>query len=42
VTPEADEPGVLTIDIAYVIKGTNDPRNLVFPFYTIPEHGEEP
>ena len=42
VTPEAAEPGVLTIDIAYIIKGTNDPRNLVFPFYTIPEHQEEP
>jgi uncharacterized protein len=42
VTPEADKPGVLSIDIAYVIKGTNDPRNLVFPFYTIPEHEEEP
>src|SRR5579863_661508 len=35
VLPEAAEPGVLTIDIAYVIKGANDPRNLVFPFYTI-------
>ena len=42
VTPEADEPGLLSVDIAYVIKGTNDPRNLVFPFYTIPEHEEEP
>ena len=42
VIPEADDPGVLSIDIAYVIKGTNDPRNLVFPFYTIPEHEEEP
>jgi phage baseplate assembly protein W len=42
VMPEAAEPGVLIIDIAYVIKGANDPRNLVFPFYTIPEHEEEP
>ena len=42
VTPEAVEPGLLSIDIAYVINGTNDPRNLVFPFYTIPEHEEEP
>lgn len=42
VAPEAAEPGVLTIDVAYVIKGTNDARNLVFPFYTIPEHEEEP
>ena len=24
------------IDITYSIRGTNDPRNLVFPFYTIP------
>ena len=24
------------IDIHYVIRGTNDPRNLVFPFYVIP------
>jgi len=32
--------GVLYIDIAYVIRGTNDPRNLVFPFYVIPDHEE--
>ena len=25
-------------DISYRIRGTNDPRNLVFPFYTIPPH----
>ncbi|MCL5047778.1 MAG: GPW/gp25 family protein [Firmicutes bacterium] len=31
--------GVLYIDIRYSIKGTNDPRNLVFPFYIIPEEG---
>jgi uncharacterized protein len=41
VTPEADAPGVLMIDILYTVKGTNDPRNLVFPFYTIPAHAEE-
>jgi phage baseplate assembly protein W len=41
VLPSAGEPGVLTIDIRYKIKGTNDPRNLVFPFYTIPVHEEE-
>lgn len=28
--------GVLLIEIHYTIRGTNDPRNLVFPFYTIP------
>jgi phage baseplate assembly protein W len=41
VTPEGDAPGVLIIDILYTIKGTNDPRNLVFPFYTIPAHADE-
>jgi len=35
---DAVENGVLYIDIAYSIRGTNDPRNLVFPFYVIPQH----
>jgi phage baseplate assembly protein W len=42
VTPEAADPGVLMIDILYTVKGTNDARNLVFPFYTIPAHADEP
>lgn len=42
VAPEAADPGVLMIDIVYTVKGTNDPRNLVFPFYTIPAHADEP
>ena len=25
------------IDISYRIRSTNDPRNLVFPFYVIPD-----
>ena len=29
----------LYIDVSYTIKGTNDRRNLVFPFYTIPDDG---
>lgn len=29
------------IDITYKTKGTNDRRNLVFPFYTIPEDGSD-
>jgi phage baseplate assembly protein W len=37
VTPDPDEPSTLFIDISYSIKGTNDPRNLVFPFYSIPD-----
>ncbi|MCE6995324.1 GPW/gp25 family protein [Saccharothrix sp. S26] len=33
--------GTLYIDIRYTVKSTNDQRNLVFPFYTIPsEEGE--
>jgi uncharacterized protein len=33
--------GVLYVDIEYAVRGSNDPRNLVFPFYVIPPHGEE-
>ncbi|QMU78010.1 GPW/gp25 family protein [Streptacidiphilus sp. PB12-B1b] len=40
VYPDAERPGLLFIDIRYVVPGTNSPRNLVFPFYTIPEHEE--
>lgn len=32
---EVDQ-GTLYIDIQYSVRGTNDPRNLVFPFYVIP------
>jgi phage baseplate assembly protein W len=31
---------VLYVDVRYELKGTNDRRNLVFPFYLIPEHEE--
>jgi phage baseplate assembly protein W len=34
---EADQ-GTLLIDIRYTARGSNDPRNLVFPFYVIPPH----
>src|SRR4051812_12300643 len=34
---EDEAPATLYIDVTYVLRGTNDPRNLVFPFYTIPE-----
>jgi phage baseplate assembly protein W len=37
VTFDDDDPGLLYIDIAYRTTRTNDPRNLVFPFYVIPE-----
>lgn len=32
--------GLLLIEIEYTIRDTNDPRNLVFPFYLIPEEAE--
>jgi uncharacterized protein len=35
---EAVESGTLFIDIRYTVRDTNDPRNLVFPFYVIPPH----
>jgi phage baseplate assembly protein W len=31
-----DDRGVLYINIAYTIRGSNDVRNIVFPFYVIP------
>lgn len=36
VTIDQTDRSLLYIDIRYHIKNTNDPRNLVFPFYTIP------
>jgi uncharacterized protein len=30
------EPSTFYIDISYAVAGSNDPRNLVFPFYMIP------
>lgn len=37
VTVDPARPTTLYIDVRYRRKGTNDPRNLVFPFYVIPE-----
>ena len=36
----ADTQATIYIDIRYTVRGTNDPRNLVFPFYVIPAEGE--
>jgi uncharacterized protein len=33
----ADTSGIVYIDVHYQIRGDNDPHNLVFPFYVIPE-----
>ena len=37
VTYDEQEPSTLYIDVYYQVKGTNDLRNLVFPFYAIRE-----
>jgi phage baseplate assembly protein W len=36
-SPDPAAPHVLRISVDYRISGTNDRRNLVFPFYSIPE-----
>ncbi len=41
VTPAPDDPAVLHIDVRYTVRGTNNPRSLVFPFYVIPAEGGE-
>lgn len=41
VSTDPDDPSTLWIDITYTVRATNDRRNLVFPFYVIPEHEED-
>ena len=41
VTVDSAERNRLYIDVNYIVKGTNDRRNLVFPFYTIPDDGSD-
>lgn len=41
VTFDSTDAGVLLIDVGYAIRGSNDPRNLVFPFYVIPDRSSE-
>jgi phage baseplate assembly protein W len=38
---DAYERNRFYIDINYRVKGENDKRNLVFPFYTIPDDGSD-
>ncbi len=33
---DEQNPALMYIGVTYKVKGANDPRNLVFPFYTIP------
>ncbi|GGK23340.1 hypothetical protein GCM10010124_14790 [Pilimelia terevasa] len=36
------DAGALLIDVHYTARNSNDPRNLVFPFYVIPPEGRAP
>lgn len=40
VEPDPDRDGAVVIRLDYTIRVTNDQRNLVFPFYTIPREDE--
>ncbi|WP_406191550.1 MULTISPECIES: GPW/gp25 family protein [unclassified Streptomyces] len=39
--PDPDDQALIYIDIRYTTKATNDQRNLVFPFYSIPDEGSD-
>jgi phage baseplate assembly protein W len=39
-TADPDVPGLVLISIDYRIRATNDRRNLVHPFYAIPQEGD--
>lgn len=36
IATDKDEPAKLLVQVGYSVRGTNDPRNLVFPFYVLP------
>jgi phage baseplate assembly protein W len=33
---DPDEPGTVRVNVGYVVRATNEQRNLVYPFYLIP------
>lgn len=41
VSADPTDRSTMYIDVRYTIRGTNHPRNLVFPFYMIPAEAEE-
>lgn len=42
VSPHPTSPSQVDISIDYTISTSNDSRNLVFPFYVLPEEGDWP
>lgn len=41
VEPDGQRAGAVSIRLDYRVRATNDRRNLVFPFYTIPREDEQ-
>ena len=41
IDPVPGTVGAVAIRVDYLVKATNDRRNLVYPFYTIPREGEQ-
>lgn len=39
--PDPAEPSCVRIELRYLVKATNDRRNLVHPFYTIPRQEQQ-
>ncbi|MCW2777662.1 MAG: hypothetical protein JWN17_1387 [Frankiales bacterium] len=35
-SPDDDDSGTVWITVRYLVRDTDDPRNLVFPFYSLP------
>ena len=38
--PDVNDDGMVRIHVSYLVRATNDRRNLVFPFYLIPHDAE--
>ena len=37
---DVNAAGTLNLEVSYVVRGDNSPRNLVFPFYVIPDEAQ--
>lgn len=38
--PDPDDPSLVRVSVSYLVRETNDRRNLVYPFYVIPHDAE--
>ncbi len=39
--PDTEHDGLVNVEVTYLMRPTNDRRNLVYPFYVIPREGDE-